>query len=125
LDVVSTGCRHKHVYSAEDAAAWLQVLHRWWSKPWAQHKGLKVFDHSKDLSLLPGMSEEEAQIARTAATLPGIGFDRACSVASHFGSIEAFLGAGVADWQRVPGIGKVIAQTVVGTIRRKIDKRRD
>lgn len=117
FDVVATGCRHKHVYNAEEAAYWLKTLHRWWSKRWVEHKGLKQFDKSKDLSLLPGMDAQTAQVARTAATLPGIGFDRACAVANHFATIESMVYATVDEWQAVPGVGKVIAQAVHRAIR--------
>lgn len=117
FDVAATGCRVKHVHCEEDAAAWLEVLHRWWTKRWSEHKGLRQFDNSKNLSLLPGMTVEQFQIAKVAAQLPGIGFERACAVANSFASIGAMLSATEADWQRIDGIGKVIAQTVVRVIR--------
>lgn len=117
MDVASTGCRLKHVYNSQEAAIWLMCLHRWWSKPWNQHKGLKQFDCSKDGSLLPGLPTHRELMARVASQLPGIGFDRAVAVSAKFGSIQEMVNAEVADWQSIPGIGKVIAKSVWATIR--------
>lgn len=119
FDVQATGCRFKHVYDAEEAARWLACLHRWFSKPWEAHKGLKQFDNSKDRSLLPGLSSEQDLIARVAKELPGIGFDRAQTVAGHFGSVTDMVLAEVPDWVQIPGIGKVIAKAVVNAVRGK------
>lgn len=116
FDVQSTGCRVKHVYDAEEAAIWLRSLHRWWSKAWTAHKGLKQFDCSKDMSLLPGLSPAQDQMARVAKELPGVGFGRAVAVASHFASISEMMSADARVWATIPGIGKVIAEAVVAAI---------
>ena len=116
FDVQATGCRVKHVYNAEEAAKWLMTLHRWWSKEWHQHKGLRAFDNSKNLSLLPGLSAEKELIARVAKELPGVGFDRAMAAAGHFTSVVEMVLATQKDWEQVPGIGKVIAKAVVGAV---------
>lgn len=119
FDVASTGCRVKHCQSEAEAAAWLKCLHRWFSKRWSDHRGLHVFDASKDISLLPGASTEQNQIARVAKELPGIGFGRASTVALHFNSIAEMMSASVTEWSKIPGIGKVIAQAVVTAINAK------
>lgn len=124
LDLCAVGIRVKHVFNAEEAAAWLICLHRWWSKKWSEHKGLKVFDCSKEVSLLPGLSAEQEQIATIAQKLPGIGFDRAMAVAHHFPSVERMILAGAGEWAEIvvnnhARIGWVVARAVVGAIERR------
>jgi ERCC4-type nuclease len=112
LTLTSAGLHVKHVADAREAAAWLGVLHRWWSKSWSQHRGLRTFDQSRDVSLMPGMDSHTHLRARVAAQLPGVGFERAVAAANHFGSVRELINAGPADWEGVPGIGKVIARVV-------------
>lgn len=119
MDVSATGVRLQHVYDAREAAIWLMCLHRWWSKQWTEHKGLKQFDGSKDGSLLPGLDAATELKARLAMQLPGIGFDRALKVAAHFDTAVSMVNADWQDWEMVPKIGKVIAKSVWEALRRK------
>lgn len=116
-DVSAVGVRVKNVTSAYAAAQWLGVLHRWWSKPWSKHKGLRAFDRSGAISLIPGMDSQVHFRACVASQLPGVGYERAVAAALHFPSIEAMVAATVADWQSVPGIGKVVANAIYQAVR--------
>lgn len=119
MDVSATGVRLQHVYDAREAAIWLMCLHRWWSKQWLDHKGLKQFDGSKDGSLLPGLDQATELKARIAQQLPGIGFDRAVSAAIHFDTAVDMVNAEWQEWATIPKIGKVIAKSVWEALRRK------
>lgn len=116
MDVSSTGCRIKQVYNAEEAAAWLMVAHRWWSKQWKDHKGLRQFDMSKSDCLFPGLTDDQERVARAAMTLPGIGTEKAIKCAYFFDSISEMSVADVSDWEQVDGIGKVLAKEAVRAI---------
>lgn len=119
LDVVAIGVSVKNVPSSYAAAQWLGVLHRWWSKDWSKHKGLRAFDRSQSVSLMPGMDDDMHFRACVASQLPGVGFERAVSAAAHFHSVTDMMHASVSDWQSVPGIGKVVAKAITEAIRRK------
>lgn len=116
LDLAATGVHVRHSYNASEAAQWLGVLHRWWSKPWSMHKGLRALDRSREVSLMPGMDAGTHQRARIAAQLPGVGFERAVAAAAHFASVSDMVNADAAEWARVSGVGKVIAKAVVAAI---------
>lgn len=117
--LISKPLFHKHVASIDEAAAWLEVLDRWFSKPWSKHKALAVFDRSRTLSAPPGISSVEAQIAQTAASLPALDWVRGHEAAKVFNSIEEMMDAGEEEWRKVKGIGKVIAREVTRTIKRR------
>lgn len=111
--------RIKWVSNEEEAAKWIAVLDRWLSKPWDQHKGLKVFNESGVQAAPPGADPVEALIAKVAAQIPGIGWTRGWAAAKHFTSIEEMMNATAESWQQIPGIGPVLAKSARTTIRRK------
>lgn len=117
FDCSSLGVRIKHAYDIEEACAWLGVLHRWWSKPWTAHKGMRTLDHSHDLGLMPEMDGPTRLRAKVAAQLPGVGFERALAAANHFESVCSMVCADADEWAKVSGIGKVIAKAVVEAMR--------
>jgi ERCC4-type nuclease len=119
FDLAELGVSTRHVFDEHEAAVWLGRLHRYWSKPWDKHRGMRTLDKSRDISLMPGMDPELLQRTKVAAALPGVGFERAIAAASHFESVAAMVNADVDDWASVPGIGKVIAKAVYSAIRRK------
>ena len=112
LTLSALGIKIKRVSTEAEAARWIGVLSRWWQKDWKEHKGMRAFDKSRDLGLLPHMNQGEALRAKVAAQLPGIGFERALLVAKHFHSVSDMVQASVAEWENVEGIGKVIAKAV-------------
>ena len=100
-----------------DAAAWVGVLHRWWSKPWTAHKGMRTIDHSRDVGFLPNIDADTRVRIAVAHALPGVGFERALAAARHFPSVAAMMDATVDEWCRVDGIGKTIAKSIVQTVK--------
>jgi len=116
---MTSGLKFKHVYDYNEAARWIAVLDHWLEKPWENHKGLSVFDTSGTTAVLPESDPVEAQIAKTAASLPNIGWDRAWKAARHFDSVIDMVTAPESGWKEIAGIGPVIAKTVTTAIKRK------
>jgi ERCC4-type nuclease len=117
LDLAALGVHVHRVHDIREAAQWLGVLYRWWSKAWSKHHGMRTLDNSRDLSLMPGMDADTLQRAKVAAQLPAVGFERALAAAQHFSSVSAMINASPDEWAQVPGIGKVVARAVVEAIR--------
>ncbi len=109
----------KHVYDEHEAACWLRVLDGWLEKPWEKHRGLAVFDRSRELSAPPDADPVEAQIAKTAASLPAIDWVRGWEVARHFESVGEMITASVIEWQKVKGIGPVVSKSAHSAIWRR------
>jgi ERCC4-type nuclease len=117
FDLVAVGINVRHVRDENEAATWIGCLYRWWQKPWAKHKGLHVFDRSRELSLLPGLDDDTHFRASVAKELPGLGYERAVAAAKHFTSVTAMINATAEEWAKVPGIGKVVAKAIVEALR--------
>jgi len=109
----------KWCYDLEEVATWVAVYDRWLSKPWEKHRGLTVFDKSRENLAPVGADPVEAQIAKTAASIPGLDWVRGWNAAKHFDSVEQMMDAGADEWQQIKGIGPVIAKSVVSTIKRR------
>ncbi len=123
VELSTVGVNIKQVHDNGAAASWISLLARWWDRDWASHKALKKFDRSAAAKVagMP-MDERDAewrrrdQIARAAATLPGIGWDRAQEIARTFPSIRYMSNAEIEEWVEIKGIGKVLARTAVEAI---------
>lgn len=124
IELAVLGFDADYVVDLEEAAQWLGVLYRWWSKPWHEHDLMRKFDKSGGKIRLPAVSPgsegsatgvERARIMKLAGVakeFPGVGYDRAVAAAKRFGSIREMVNAGWKEWAEVPGIGKVIAKSV-------------
>ncbi len=110
--------RVKWVYSKEEAAVWVAVMDRWLGKKWDRHKALSVFNTAGTIAAPPGADPVEAQMARLAASLPGVGWTRGWAAAKYFTSIRQMMDAPGAEWEKVPGFGPVLSKSVRNTIRR-------
>lgn len=123
LSLAETGVRVIHANDMADAAAWVASIYSWRSKPYDKHRSFHTFDNSQSVSLLPGLDPCIHQCASVAIKLPGLGFERALVVARYFdGSIIDMVNAPTSEWERIPGIGRVIAKTVTTALRTKTDK---
>ena len=112
LTIAALGVKIKRVATYYEAAQWIAILYRWWQKDWEKHRGMRAFDNSRNLGLLPHMDQGQALRAKVAAQLPGVGFERALAAAKHFTSVEQMILADPSEWSSIPGIGKVIAWAV-------------
>lgn len=115
---MQTGVRVKHVHTITEAAKWLVIVDKWLEKRWDQHKALKVFNRSGEMPFVGADPVEEA-MARVAACLPAVGWERGWAAARVFDSIWEMMSASKDQWQEVPGVGKVIARSVVEAIMRR------
>ena len=114
--IVGLGIKVKRVATYYEAAQWIGILYRWWQKDWKKHKGMRAFDNSRNLGLLPHMNQGQALRAKVAAQLPGVGFERALAAAKHFTSVEQMILADPSEWAAIPGIGKVVASAVKNAV---------
>lgn len=119
----NTGILAQRVSNIEEAAQWIGVLYRTWQKPYSKHKSLRTLNEAAEPSLMPGLEKSDDpgtyQRALTAASLPGIRFERGLAAARHFRSIRAMVNASVAEWQLVNGIGKTLASKIEEACRRE------
>ena len=99
-----------------ETASQVKALWQMFRKPPVKHGSLEQFYHQpRRVDLL-----RKPSLARTvAAELPGIGWEKSKSIVAKFGSISAMVDAGVADWEKVPGIGKSLAQSSVAALHSK------
>jgi ERCC4-type nuclease len=105
------GLRIRYTNNKEATCRFIAALHHWWtSKEWDQHRShLRFHSESADTALLMKPTLK----ARVAKELPGIGWEKAKSVALHFPNVDAMLQASEAEWAEVEGIGKTIAKRIV------------
>ena len=114
-----TPFRVVHLYDEHEVACWLRTFDHWLEKPWDKHKGLQMFDRSREAAALPDSDPVEAQMARTAASLPAIDYVRGWSLAHEFNSVLELVNASKEQLMRVHGIGPVIAKAFYNAVRRK------
>lgn len=121
------GIRTKHVYDLSQAARWIYTLYVKRSKPWKdQCKSFRTFNKSGDprpsTSRIISIDADPRiiQCAQTIGSLrhAGLNFERGLIIARHFnGSIRRAFNAGPDEWQKIKGIGKVIAKSAEEIIR--------
>jgi hypothetical protein len=125
-------------------AAWLGSCYQWWNKPWDSHSIFRCFDSTQEMSeadyrrlalktTLPApLNPTRYRVARTMASFPGVGFGRAVAIAEKHTSLLHLLVPESQDWtpsqrqrwreeavgalKKVPGIGPVVAKSIVATI---------
>jgi hypothetical protein len=114
--LTSTKLRTVGFSTVEALAYWLGVsLYGTWQKDYHKHRSMFAFDQSGGIPgshLLPQIHPVAYQIMQTAASLPGIGFERAQAVADQFGSILEMINATETQWSNVAvvsrGTGRVV-----------------
>lgn len=119
------GAHVKHVISKKEAALWIAAMYMKFQRPWSDHKLFRSFNRAtlqaaqskaKRLRVLrPKLDPRIERCAKVAADLvPSIGFERGVSIAEHFGgSVRVMINAGVDEWKKIDGVGKVIAAAAV------------
>lgn len=126
LSYHEAGVYHKHVYDMSQAAKWIGCLYRWWSKPYSSHKSFRLFDRSSDLrrpAIMPGVDKVTRSIMDFADRIPGIDYERASRIASHFSSVIEMINADEKEWMKIDGIGKTLARVAVNTFREEKGKK--
>lgn len=121
LNTIATRTGVIILHSANDRDTVDQVvgLQRYYSKQWDKHHGHVVL-HTPPQHVLLGKA---GTVRRVAAALDGVGWEKSGTVASNFRSVEAMVNAGVKDWIKLPGFGKVLANRVWKELRGEYDGR--
>jgi len=108
LDTLA-GVRVRRTGSLRESASVIKALYSWWQKPWSQHGSHKVIytpDPRTVFLVAP------ATLRRVAVQLPGVGWERSREVERYFRTVRRMAEAEIADWRKIPGIGKAIAARV-------------
>lgn len=112
---IQGGCRVVVTRDKRDSAAFIKALFTWWTaKGWEDHQTLKTLDHVVQRRM--GYCRPTF-VRKFAALLPGIEWERSAAVASHFGTIEAAVLAPTVEWEKIDGIGPVIARKARNAIK--------
>lgn len=125
------------VETLQEAAHWIGVLYRTWSKPYHQHSSMRTFDQSGDkiknnplktITDFNSDSQDILEMAKFVAGLPGVRYERAIAISRHFRSIEKLMFADVSELANVVvesqggrsrRLGPVIAKSLIEFITKK------
>lgn len=108
------GGLHVHrTYSITESAAWLDALHKWWTrKEWHEHRSHLALHQAADYAVF----FRPTLVQRVAAQLPGID-EKAKDIAVKFKSVADMVAAEEPEWRSIPGIGKVTAARIHKALR--------
>jgi ERCC4-type nuclease len=107
------GIHVQRTYSVHESAAWLDALHRWWTrKDWADHRSHLALHQSADYAIFLRPTLVHAM----AAQLPGID-QKAKDIAVKFKSVADMVAAEEPEWRTIPGIGKTLAARIHKALR--------
>lgn len=124
-DLLDVGVNYLHVPNVNHLAHWIVAQHHRWSKRWDEHRGLHVFDTSRDTSTLTnGLSKLDKKAVKMLAGLPGIGYDRAMGLWGHFESLRDVANAGWRELAEAEGVGRVLGRQVEEMWGRTFDNER-
>jgi ERCC4-type nuclease len=109
-----TGVRVRVSPTIRTTARIIEHLAGWWGKEWDKHHAhMAMHKPPPPTAFLTPPSF----LMRIAAELPGVGWTRAKAVDVHFtGSPRRMWEADVKEWQKVEGVGKVVAKAVWGEL---------
>lgn len=122
-----------------EAAQWIGVLYRTWTRPYHTHKSMQVFDKSQDVRsrLRKELTEEKIKTGKVQfhvqgktngngdsdkrlmdraavfSQFPSIGYERAVTAAKHFPSIKAGVNASVDEWAELEIVTKGKTERVI------------
>lgn len=113
---VEAGVMVRETSNLHRTAGVIYNLYNWWQKKshesvQAMHKHRFPDDGAGGVILQP-----PSLLRRVSSELPGIGWKRSLDVSKHFSSVASMVEAGVEEWVKVPGIGKVVAKKVVDAL---------
>jgi len=94
---------------------WISDTYHWWQKPWDQHKAHKQFHQVEPPRR--AFLFKPSLLHRMIKEIPGVGWDKGKLVADEYHTMEDLLKAEVKDLMKIPGIGKKIAENIIGGLR--------
>jgi ERCC4-type nuclease len=100
----------------QTVASILNLYRYFTDKEWSAHHAHHQFHNAPDPT---GIVTQPSLVRRVAKEFDGIGWERSRAVAARFHTVLDLAMADEREWQRVPGIGELIAHRVVSQIRGK------
>ena len=93
----------------------IMALYHWWAdKRWDEHTSHKAFytaPRKRTTRVQPML------VAKIANQLDGVGWERADAISGMFGTVGELVAATESDLQQIPGIGSVLAVSIVRQLR--------
>lgn len=95
--------------SVSDTCRIITDLWHWWGKPIEAHKSAFVFHKTTPTHVELAKPSFERCVAKE---LDGVGWEKSRAVVERFPSVLDMVMADPSEWERLPGIGKVLAQRI-------------
>mgnify|MGYP000429758981 CR=1 FL=1 len=100
----------------EESGRWIGEMYGWWSKDWDKHRAVGG-GNGAGRSPVGVPMKRPSLVWRVTKELDGVGWEKGRAVADRFGSILDLALADSRDLQKVPGVGKKIAEGIVKQIK--------
>lgn len=113
------GVHFAYTNNRTETAQLLIDLAAWWAKPWSKHKAHQAFDPQVHLNPRRLLLVKPGMVGRMIKELPGIGFEKHRAVVRHFGTVYNAVTAPQAEWEKIQGIGKLMAERIFKALRSK------
>lgn len=110
------GVRVAHTSGIKESAAWVAALYSWWTKAWGDHRSVQAIYMPNVPSDGVLLSHKPTLRRLWAMQLPGIGVEKSKVVELAFPTALELAVASAEHWMEVDGIGKTLAQRIVGAI---------
>jgi ERCC4-type nuclease len=112
---IKGGLHIRQTPNKELTARTIAGLYHWWtSKAYEQHRSHLALHEVPDSQI---HLSDPSQVTKFAATLPGVGWERAHAIGRCFVTPREMFEADEQAWREVPGIGKVLAARIVEALR--------
>ena len=107
----ATGVIVRTTYDMVHTCQMIKYLAKWWGKEWGAHRGHDVVYKARPPTASLHV-EKASLVRRVAAELPGIGWKKAKSVESLFGTVEDLVVATEEELREIEGIGRITARAI-------------
>jgi ERCC4-type nuclease len=99
--------------SAKQTGLWIDSQYDWWQKKWTEHKahlGFYVPKPPRPMFLKPSL------VHRMIKEIDKVGWEKGLSISKNFRCMADIVLSDVNDLQKVPGVGKVLAQRILNSL---------
>jgi len=96
-----------------ETVAWIMSTYHWWCDKYLEEHTSHKKAHKPFIEI---MTKKLPLLQRVAGELGGIGFKRSRDVSKHFNSLIEMVLADSKEWEKIPGIGKKLANATVKEI---------
>jgi len=116
---VITGVKIWFTESLEATATWVRHTYFWWQKRFEEHKAHLNFVIGPQMPRRMRLTRPTIEQCMF-KELPGVGWEKASELVKAFPTIEELMAAGPKDLIKVPGIGKVLANSIYQQLHRRV-----